>query len=433
MSNGNKKKSKKKLIIWSIIGVVVVGLVVAMVLKGKQKPEIIVQTEKAQRRTITQTVTAVGKIQPEVMVKINAEVSGEIVEISVKEGDRVKKGDLLVRIKPDQYQALVKQQEAVVSSQKTALVIQQAQCKKAENEFNRIKGLFEKNLASQQDMDAAKTQWEVSTAQCQSQQYAIEQAEASLKNSNESLNKTTIYSPMDGTISELISKLGERVAGSQFTQGTNILTVADLSKMEARVDVGETDVIMISIGDTARVEVDAFPGKKFNGIVREIANTAKTQGLGTQQEITNFEVKISLLSDEKFRPGMSTTAVVETETKPNVLTIPIQCVTTRMKNKMGMKEGEQSNNDGEPEFGTAKKKKEDNKPKEVVFFVTGDTVKMMDVKSGISDDSFIEILEGLVEGDEIVSGSYKAINRDLEQGSKIKVDNDKGKMKEEKK
>ncbi|MBS4027956.1 MAG: efflux RND transporter periplasmic adaptor subunit [Ignavibacteriales bacterium] len=431
MSNGNhKKKSKKKFIIWSIIGLVVVGLVAAYIMKGQQKPEIIVQTEKAQRRTITQTVTAVGKIQPEVMVKINAEVSGEIVAIAVKEGDRVRKGDLLVRIKADQYQAQVKQQEAMVNSQKTALLIQQAQCKKTENDYNRIKGLFEKNLASPQDMDLAKTSWEISTAQCESQQYAIDQAEASLKNVHEALAKTTIFSPMDGTISELISKLGERVSGSQFTQGTNILTVADLSKMEARVDVGETDVITISFGDTARIEVDAFPGKKIIGIVREIANTAKTLGFGTQLEVTNFEVKISLMSEEKFRPGMSATAVIETETKPNVLTIPIQSVTMRMKKPM---EGMEEKGDEAENVTSTKKKKDDNKPQEVVFVIASDTVKKANVKSGLSDDTYIEILEGLSEGDDIVSGSYRAINRDLEQGSKIRVENEKDKMKEEKK
>jgi HlyD family secretion protein len=430
MSNGNhKKKSKKKIIIWSIIGVLVIALALAMIFKGNQKPEIIIQTEKVQRRTITQNVTAVGKIQPEKMVKINAEVSGEIIAIEVKEGERVQKGNLLVRIKPDQYEAQVRQQEAGLNAQRSALVIQETQSKKAENDFKRIKGLFEKNLASQQDIDASKTVWDVSVAQCESQKFAIEQAEASLKNIREALAKTTIYAPMSGTISELISEVGERVSGSTFMQGTHILTVADLSTMEARVDVGETDVINISLNDTARIEVDAFPDMKFNGIVREIANTAKTFGLGTQQEITNFEVKIRLLSEEPFRPGMSTTAVIETETKHHVLSVPIQSVTIRTKKDEEKKK--QTEEEQQEMATTIKKKKEEKKAKEVVFVLGSDTVNMTEVKTGVSDDSFIEILEGLSEGQSVVSGSYRAINRELEQGSKIRVE--KEKPKEEKK
>jgi HlyD family secretion protein len=432
MATSNKKRSKKKIIIWSAIILVVAGLAVVWAMNKNKKPEIIVQTEKAQRRTITQSVTAIGKIQPEKMVKINAEVSGEIIEIAVKEGDRVNKGDLLVRIKPDQYQAQVTQQEAMVNSQKSSLQIQEAQYKKAENDYNRIKGLFEKRLASTQDMDAAKTAWDVSKASYESQRFAIEQAEASLKNSRESLNKTTVFAPMTGTISELISEVGERVSGSTFTQGTHILTVADLSKMEARVDVGETDVITITVGDTSRLEVDAFPGKKFNGIVYEIANTAKTSGFGTQQEVTNFEVRIRLLNDENFRPGMSTTATIETETKPNVLTVPIQCVTSRMKTRMDEKKDGGDSNEEMEEASSVKKKKEENRPMEVIFIVAGDTVKMQNVHSGISDDSFIEIIDGITESDAVVSGSYKAINRDLENGAKIKVDNEKKLMKGEK-
>lgn len=406
----NGKKSKKKIIIFSIIGLLAVTAGVVLFLGSKKEPIVSVQVEKVKRHTITQVVTATGKIQPEIQVKISPEVSGEIVDLPVKEGQRVKKGDVLMKIKPDVYIAQRDQFSAGLLSAKATL-------SRTEPEYNRIKELFSKGLVSQAEYDQAKAAHESAKAS-----YA--QATASLSQANENLRKTTIVSPMDGTVSQLNSRLGERVLGTQQFQGTDVMTIADLSRMEGRVDVSETDVVRLHIGDTARITVDAFPDKKVNAIVYEIANTAKSKGLGTQEEVTNFEVKMRVISQGiTLRPGMSMTADIETETKQDVLAVPIQSVTTRMP-KM---EGKEQPEDGQSgEFVAASNggngKKAENKPKEVVFVVEENVVKAMPVKRGISNDAYVEISEGVKEDMQVVSGSYKAINRELEDGSKVKIE-----------
>lgn len=419
MANG--KRNKKKIIIFSLIGLVVVILALVVFLGSKKENVVTVQTEKIGLRTVTQTVNASGKIQPERMVKINAEVSGEITDLPVKEGDHVKRGDLLIRIKPDQYQAQVDRAEAGLSSAKASLSLQKANLEKAISEFKRAEELYAKNLLSEQEFITAKTALNTSKAQNESAQAGVRQAEASLRDARESLAKTAIYAPMNGTVSQLLSELGERVSGSSFTQGTHIMTVADLTAMEARVDVGENDIVLISIGDTARITIDAFPDRKFNGVVYEIANTATSKGLGTQDEVTNFQVKIRVLNKEaSLRPGMSMTADIETETKANVLSVPIQSVTTRAP-KDKPKEGEEPKEEASPETGGGLSLNE--KPIECIFVVEDGKAKMVPVKRGINDEGYVEILEGAVEGAEVISGSYKAINRDLEDGSIVKVEN----------
>jgi HlyD family secretion protein len=411
MANGkNGKKSRKKLIIFSVIGLLAVVAGVLLFLGSKKEPVVTVQVEKVKRHTITQIVTATGKIQPEIMVKISPEVSGEIVALPVKEGQRVKKGDVLMKIKPDVYIAQRDQANA-------GLLLMQARLSQAEPEFKRIAEMYNKGLVSQSEYDQAKSAYESAKAN-----YA--QARATLNQANEALRKTTIIAPMDGTISQLNSRLGERVLGTQQFQGTDVMTIADLGKMEGRVDVSETDVIRLHIGDTARIAVDAMPDKKVNALVYEIANTAKSKGLGTQEEVTNFEVKMRIITPGiALRPGMSMTADIETETKQNVLAVPIQSVTTRAP-KM---EGKEPPKDGESaEFVQAgngnKKMKDEHKPKEVVFIVENNVVKAMPVKRGISNDSYVEITEGIKEDWQVVSGSYKAINRELEDGSKVRIE-----------
>ncbi|MHB1049336.1 MAG: efflux RND transporter periplasmic adaptor subunit [Bacteroidota bacterium] len=419
MANG--KKNKKKIIIFSLIGLVVVILALVVFLGSKKENVVPVQTEKIGRRTITQMVNASGKIQPEKLVKINAEVSGEITDLPVKEGDKVKRGDLLIRIKPDQYQAQVDRAEAGLASAKASLNQQKANLEKAVSEFKRAEELFAKNLLSEQEYITAKTALSSSKAQNESAQAGVRQAEASLRDARESLAKTAIYAPMNGTVSQLLSELGERVSGSSFTQGTHIMTVADLTAMEARVDVGENDIVMISIGDTARITIDAFPDQKFNGIVYEIANTATSKGLGTQDEVTNFQVKIRVLNKEvSLRPGMSMTADIETETKVNVLSVPIQSVTTRAP-KDKAKEGEEPKDGDAP--ATTGGLSLNEKPIECIFVVEAGKAKMVPVKRGINDEGYVEILEGAVDSAEVISGTYKAINRDLEDGSIVKVEN----------
>lgn len=418
MANG--KKNKKKLFIFSGIGVVAIVLVLVVVLGSKKENIITVQTEKVARRSITQVVNASGKIQPETMVKINAEVSGEITSLPVKEGDRVKRGELLVRIKPDQYQAQVDRAEAGLQSARANMNLQKSNLEKAESEYKRAQELYEKKLLSDQEYIASKTSFNAAQSQYESSQAGVQQSQASLRDAKESLAKTTIYSPMDGTVSQLLSELGERVSGSSFTQGTQIMTVADLSMMEARVDVGENDIVTISIGDTARITIDAYPDKKFVGVVYEIANTAKSKGLGTQEEVTNFEVKIRVLNkDISLRPGMSMTADIETETKLNIVAVPIQSVTTRAPKQ----EGEMPKEEKPQEQGGPGGLSTNEKPVECVFLVEGGKAKMTPVKRGINDEGYVEITEGMAEDFEVISGSYKAINRELEDGSVVKVEN----------
>ncbi len=417
----NNKKSKKKVIIFSAAGVLLIAAVLLVILGSKKEPVISVQIEKAQRRTLTQTVTATGKIYPEVQVVISPEVSGEITQLPVKEGAQVNKGDLLMKIKPDIYIALRDQASSTLASAK-------ASQQRSESEFKRANELFTKGLISKSDLEAATTSFEVSKAQFQ-------QAEAALKQSDENLNKTTIYAPMNGIVSELKVELGERVLGTSQFQGTQVMTVADLSRMEARVDVGENDVVLISQGDTTRIEVDAFPDRKLTGIVYQIGNTAKTKGLGTQEEVTNFEVRIRILDkDVILRPGMSMTATVETETRKNVITVPIQSITTRSHNKADNKGMKESDGSEEMAANDSRIKQQQQKVQEVVFIVDNNVAKTVPVKRGISNDSYTEVISGLDESKQVVSGSYKAINRELEDGSKVKIEQAKKKSdKEEKK
>ena len=409
----NNKKTKKKIIIFSIIGAVVIIATLLIILGSKKEPVVSVQTEKVQRRTITQTVTATGKIYPEVQVVITPEVSGEIIALPVKEGMKVTRGDLLLKIKPDIYNAMRDRAAAGLSSAKSSL-------DRSESEYKRARDLFEKKLISDSELELAKTSYEITKA-------THDQAQASLNQATEDLRKTTIYSPMDGTISQLKVELGERVLGTSQFQGTTVMTVADLSRMEARVDVGENDIVLISIGDTTRIEVDALPEKKLTGLVYEIGNSAKTKGLGTQEEVTNFEVKIRILDKGVIlRPGMSMTATIETETKNNVIAVPVQSITTRSTSKD--KEKKQPEESDGMAVNQTKSKPKGEKPKEVVFIVDNNKAKLVEVKRGISDDSYTEIITGLEDGKEVISGSYKAISRELEEGTKVKVESMKKKQ-----
>lgn len=410
---GNGKKTRKRIIIFSIIGAVVIALGLIIFLGSRKETIVTVQVEKVSRRTITQVVTATGKIQPEIQVKISPEVSGEIVALPVKEGQKVKKGELLMKIKPDVYVAQRNQFAA-------GLLSTQAGLSRTEPEFRRMDDLYKKGLVSESEFDQARAAYETSKAS-----YA--QASASLEQAEEALRKTTIFAPMDGTVSQLNSELGERVLGTQQFQGTDVMIIADLSRMEARVNVSETDVVLLSVGDTARISVDAMPDRKVRAAVYEIANTATSRGLGTQEEVTNFEVKMRILEkDIVLRPGMSMTADIETETRKNVLAVPVQSVTTR-----GPKMDQPGEGQGEPagevvvDAGPGARAKQEEKPKEVVFVLESGVVKAMPVKRGIADATHVEILEGIGEGAEVVSGSYKAINRELEDGTKVRVEDQK--------
>ena len=435
-----KNKKRRRIIVFSAIGLVLVGLTLAAIFR-KREPVITVQTEKVARRNITETVVANGKIQPVLQVKISPEVSGEIIDLPVKEGQSVKKGDLLVKIKPDSYIANVKSAEAQYLSSASGKDLAEANMRKAALEFKRNEELLLGKLESESTFLEFKTGFEVAQAQAESATHQVAVAQAALDRAREELAKTTISSPLDGTISKLNSRLGERVVGTAMMTGTEIMIVSDLNAMEARIDVGEIDVVLIKPGQKARLEVDAFHDRKFKGTVTEIANSSKDSGQGggggQSQEATKFEVRIRVDEKEELRPGMSVTADIETRYRTNVLTVPIQSVTTRLpKGAVDEKQKKAAAKDEEdlPEKKPGSKKQDEaNKPMEVVFVTGSDTVKMAKVKRGIGDDEYLEITEGLTEGQEAVSGTYKAINRELEDGKRIKRDNRPRSAREEKK
>ncbi|HEY0140491.1 MAG TPA: efflux RND transporter periplasmic adaptor subunit [Thermoanaerobaculia bacterium] len=435
------KRSKKKLIIWVVVIVAILAGVGALMASKKREKPILITTEKAERRTITQVVTATGKIQPEIEVKISPEVSGEIIELPVREGQLVKRGDLLLRIKPDSYRAQVESQQAALEGARSASQQGRAELAKSKEDFERADDLFKKGLLSQSERNAAKTKLDISKAALDSSLSEIRRADGALRQINEALSKTVIYAPSDGTISSLTSRVGERVVGTSQFAGTEVMRIADLNNMEARVNVNENDVVNVKIGDTARINVDAYQDRTITGVVREIASTALTKNAGSQEEVTNFEVKIRI-SDRslRLRPGMSATADIETDTVKDVMAVPIQSVTVRStdsnlspeeREKQTKKRAEQDKSDNRADVSNEavdkrRERLEREKLQRVVFLREGETVKMQKVETGISDNSYIEIKSGLQPGVEVVSGSYTAISRRLKNGAKVEIEQEGG-------
>ena len=343
------------------------------------------------------------------------------------------KGDLLVKIKPDFYVANRNQAEATYKSSLAGKATAEAQLAKAVAEFKRNQDLFTQNLVSASIFDEVKAAYAVATAQVTNAGHQVEMAKAQLASADEQLAKTTIVAPLSGTISRLNSQLGERVLGTVQNLGTDIMTIADLDEMEARVEMGEIDVVLIRPGQKVRLEVDAFKDQKFSGMVTEIANSAKgSSGLGLgaaqSQEATKFEVRIRIQEKESFRPGMSVTAEIETRSRTNALTVPIAAVTTRLPKGTNVaanatnSPGQSAASAEDKVAGKTDRKREGVKAQEVVFVVESERVKMTPVKIGISDDDYWEITEGLTEDQEIVSGGYKAVSRELEDGKLVKVE-----------
>jgi len=448
-NNKSKSKSERKIILFTILVLVIVGGVVASRF-AKGIPPIPITTEKASRRNMTEVVVANGKIEPVLQVKISPEVSGEIIELDVKEGQGVKKGDLLLKIRPDNYLAARNSAQANYRSAIASRESAKANLEKADLEYKRNDSLFKDKLISESDYLTAKTTFDVAKTTLDGAIEQVSIAQAQLQSAEADLSKTTIYSPLTGTVSKLNSELGERVVGTAQMAGTEIMTVADLNNMEARVDIGEIDVPLIKLCQKASLDVDSFKDQKFSGLVTEIANSANnndttttaTTSSSTSTEATKFQVRIAVADKERFLPGMSVTANIETRYRTNVLSVPILSVTTRVPtnnladagtNKIA---GSSTNNlagsgtndlagsttNGEGTNSLAAKKPDElAKPVEVVFVVDGDHVKKVPVKCGISDDNYYEILDGLKEGDVVVSGGSKVINRDLEDGKKVVV------------
>ncbi len=408
--------------------------------------------EKAANRDITETVSANGKVQPEVGVKISSDVSGEIVELPFKEGAKVQKGDLLVRINPVIYQSTVDRMAASVNmsraqleNSKARLLQSQASEANLESVYVRNKKLFDQQTISQSDFDAAKASYEGAKADVEASEenvraaeFTVKSSEASLKEATDNLAKTNIYSPVSGTITKLNVEKGERVVGTSQMAGTEMMTIADLNAMEVNVDVNENDIVRIHNADTADIEVDAYHSRKFKGIVTEVANSANTTGVSTDQ-VTNFTVKIRILSvsyqdlmDARnphlspFRTGMSATVDIRTKSEKHVLSVPIQSVTTRSDSAETGKDKKKQNNDDEELVVKDEKNKEEKKtldelkPKECVFVFNNGKVQLRKVKTGIQDANYFQILDGLKEGDQVVSAPYTAISKTLKDGSKVK-------------
>lgn len=440
---------------WIIIAIaVVVLLVVLAVLKNKgtigAKDGVKVTTEKVERRTIVETVSANGKIQPEKEVKITPYISGEVIELHVREGDEVSEGDLLAKIDPEIYRSTYERSEAGLQSQRAALansrarqVQTEAQYTTAQLSFDRNKKLWEEKVISDSEYETARSQYEVAKAEVQaakenvkSAEFQVASAEASLRESRENLTKTAIYAPSNGTISKLIVEKGERVSGaSQFSAGTELMRIANLNSMEAVVQVNENDIVRVNLNDTALIEVDAYLNRKFKGLVTEIATSADVTGVSADQ-VTNFQVKIRLLKDSyddlipdnnpfysPFRPGMSTTVDIQTKRQGNVLTVPIQAVTTRADTtgKAVADRQQAQTQNGAGEMNSTDKKPAEEKITEYVFLYEDGKTRMVAVKSGIQDNTYIQILEGLEEGQEVITGPYRAVSRTLENGQSVEV------------
>ena len=432
-----KRKSRRRRYILIGIGALLLLWIVGAIISSKREKPIAVTTEKATKRTIVQLVSATGKAQPETEVKISPEVAGEITDLPVVDGARVNKGDLLVRIKPDSYKALLEQQEAAISSAKATNLQQKATMMKTEQDLKRAEDLYNKKMISVQEYNAAQAAHDVAVNTYESSLHEIERAQAGSSQARDALSKTTIYSPIDGTVTILNSKLGERVVATNQFAGTEVMRVADLTRMQAVVDVNENDVVNVKVGDKARVKIDAYGDRRFEGTVQQIANTGKTTGAGTQEEVTNFEVKI-LIADPgvALRPGMSCTADIETNVAKDVVAVPLQSVTIRtgdsnlspeeIERRKQMQQLRDKGDNSAEVVNTQQEKKTQREEREkiskVVFKKNGSKAQQMKVSTGIADDTYIEIKSGVAPGDEIVSGSYSAISRKLKDNAKVTIE-----------
>jgi len=410
--------SKKKIIIIVVVLLVVASVVTVMVNKGGDKP-IAVETETVELQKIVETVTATGRIQPKTQVKISADVAAKIIKMEVKEGDKVKKGDFLVQLDQERYLAEVERAEASLRSIEANAILNRENMMKTEKDYNRFKQLFDKGLESQAGLDQSYAIAQVEKRRYESALQQVEQSKAALKQSKDALSKTTIYSPMSGTISVLNKEIGEIAIGSQFQEDV-IMIVADLTEMEALVKVDENDVVSVNLGDSATIEVDALSEIKYSGVVTEIANSATISGQGTASQKTEFEVTLSVLNpDNKLRTDMTASGYIITEVKRDVVGIPIQCVTLKtpdqLKSAPVKKKGDVAIADSaEPAYTT-----DEDGFAQVVFIMEDDHVVAKEVETGIQSDSHIEITKGLEQGEEIITGSYRAISQQLKNNTMV--------------
>lgn len=429
-------KRKKLYIILSIIVVALLAIVFFIQKMGKKQEGIEIETTKLTKNTIVEKVSATGKIQPEVEVKISSEVSGEIIELRVVEGQVVSKGDLLVRINPDLYQSSIDRSVATLSTSKASMNQADAQLKEAKLNYDRNKVLLEKGVISKSEWDKIVSAYEVAVASKNSAYYNVQASEATVKEAKDNMNRTSIFAPVAGTISRLDVELGERVLGTQQMAGTDMMRVANLNNMEVEVDVNENDIVKIAVGNEAIIEVDAYLKKEFKGIVTSISNSADDKL--TADQVTNFKVKVRLLKESyadlllgkpdtysPFRPGMTATVDIISSKKENVYTVPISAVVMKSKS-----EATTMNKQEKEKNSIAEKNKDSEKTDkkfEAVFVKNGEVAEIRFVTTGIQDDENIEIISGLKEGDEIISGPYSTVSKELKQGDKVFTKSEKNK------
>ncbi|HTO35053.1 MAG TPA: efflux RND transporter periplasmic adaptor subunit [Flavobacterium sp.] len=415
--------SKKRLYTFSGI---VVGIIILLIILGKtgilgnKSKGKEVEITEVQEMNITETVSATGKIQPETEVKISSEVSGEIIELPVKEGDAVKKGQLLVRVNPDLYTSGLNRSVASLSNSKAGLSQSEAQLTEAKANYDRNKTLFEKGVISKSEWDKVVSSYESAKAAKDAAYYMVQSASATVNEARDNLSRTTIYAPVDGTISLLDAELGERVVGTQQMAGTEIMRVANLNNMEVEVDVNENDIVKVNIGDSARIEVDAYLKKEFRGIVTSISNSSST--VVTADQVTNFKVKVRILEESyrdllegkpanysPFRPGMTATVDIITKRRENIVAVPISSVVVK------------TDTTSVSQRGTTKSTVKSEEKFECVFVREGDKAKLRIIETGIQDDTNIEVIKGLKKGEEIITGPYTVVTKELKSGDAILV------------
>ena len=388
-----------------------------------------VEVAESFRTDIIEIVTASGKIQPELEVKISPEVSGEIIALDIQEGDAVAEGQLLLRINPDIYEAAVNRTQAAVNSTRSSVAQAKAQFLELEKNHKRNEGLFTKGAISQQEFDASLRAFQVAQLGVESSEFQLKSAQANLKEARDNLNRTTIYSPTSGTVSMLNVEAGERVVGTAQMAGTELLRVADLTQMEVLVEVNENDIVRVALNDTARIEVDAFLGEQFKGVVTQIANSANLMAAGVDQ-VTNFEVKVRILPESyahlspkgssisPLRPGMTASVEIETDKQAQILVVPIQAVTLRDDTASGR---------------SARERREEADradEMEVVFLEKNGVARIQVVETGIQDDKNIHITSGLEDGQTIIIGPYSAVSKTLNSGDAVTAKSAEGSKKE---
>ncbi|MEL6769816.1 MAG: efflux RND transporter periplasmic adaptor subunit [Bacteroidota bacterium] len=437
MSSSPTKKILIGLGVLLVVLILVVAIGAATGNLGGGSSGMEVETAEAQVRTVTQTVTASGKVQPEIEVKIASDVSGEIIRLTVEEGDRVERGQLLVQVQPEVYITQRDQARAGLLQAQADSARAAAELIRARTELDRQEALFERQAVSDADLVAARASADVAKANLDAASFRTESSRAILSQAATELRRTSIYAPMSGTVSQLNVEEGERVVGTAQFDGTELMRIAELDQMLLEVDINENDIVNVALADSARVEIDAYPEQPFRGIVTQIANSARVEGAGTQEQITNFPVEVRIVSDDaralvatppgetppapstQLRPGMSGTVDVFTETTPSAIVVPIQAVTVRDYNNLERADEEDEEDDENDSINTFEVVEEDLR--RVVFVVRDGKAEIVEVETGIADDTYIEIRSGLQAGEQVITGPFRALRTELKPGQTVEI------------